>query len=112
CIALFIGFNSGRNLVKTLKIMLQALPDNIDVNQIYTEIKQIEGVQEMHDLHIWSLDGNYHIASLHVVVGDSLDMPGQTTIRRQVEDTLKKAHIAHPTIQIESVSESCRFRAC
>lgn len=112
CIALFIGFNASRNLVGTLKIMLQALPDNMDVNQIYTDIKQVEGVRDIHDLHIWSLDGNYHVASLHVVVGDSLDMAGQVAIRSQVEDRLRKAGIAHPTIQIESQSESCRFISC
>ena len=51
--------------------MLQAVPENVNIKNLTTELNKIEGIVNIHDFHIWSLDGNYNVASLHAVVENS-----------------------------------------
>lgn len=76
-IALFIGFNASKNLVRTIKVMLQSVPENVNLHQLQTELQQIEGVTNIHDIHVWTLDGSYNVGSLHAVVSHTTVKSGQ-----------------------------------
>jgi cobalt-zinc-cadmium efflux system protein len=67
-IAVFIGYNATKNLINSMKVLLQSVPENVNIDDLANELKNIEGIENIHDLHIWSLDGSYHIGSLHAVV--------------------------------------------
>src|SRR5690606_40996035 len=43
-IALFIGFNASKNLINTIKVMLQSVPENVNISQLQTELQQIDGI--------------------------------------------------------------------
>ena len=111
-IALFIGFNACKNLIRTLKIMLQAIPEHIHIDQVKTALLGLQGVVGIHDLHVWSLDGNYQVASLHVVIGDRIGFQQQKEIRQQIQGMLQQAGMQHPTIQMETSAEACMFKSC
>lgn len=61
-------------------------------------LTEIEGVKQVHDLHIWSMDGTFHIASLHLVYHNDAN---PQLIYKSATKLLKKYHIDHPTIQME-----------
>ena len=110
-IALFIGYNATHNLISTMKVLLQAVPENINIEQLSNELQQIDGVENIHDLHIWSLDGQYNVGSLHAVV--KIEDQNQTdAIATAIYQLMNKHHIQHPTIQIESNSRSCKLADC
>eukprot|EP01034_Spumella_vulgaris_P018459 gene18459-23583_t len=60
-IALYILYNAVRGLRSTGKILLQAVPDVAKIQRLENQIKTLAGVENVHDLHIWTLDGNYDV---------------------------------------------------
>ena len=69
-IALWLIFNLGRNLYKSLEVLLQKTPDYFDVNEFKNSILDIQGVNAIDDFHIWSLDGIDSVMTLKVDVDD------------------------------------------
>jgi len=110
-IAAFIGYNAIKNLISTLKVLLQSVPENVNVEKLAIELNSIEGIENVHDLHVWSLDGNYNVGSLHVVV-KSIDEYFNASIYTSVTQLLEKYNIQHPTVQIETTLKNCRLAGC
>ena len=110
-IALFIGYNATHNLISTMKVLLQAVPENINIEQLSNELEQINGIENIHDLHIWSLDGQYNVGSLHAVV-NMADQNRTDAIFTAIYQLMNKYHIQHPTIQIENNTNSCKLANC
>ncbi len=110
-IAAFISYNATKNLIGTLKIMLQAVPENVNIENLTTELNKIEGVVSIHDFHIWSLDGSYNVASLHAVL-ESKDNGSENKIYTTILDLFNKYNIQHPTVQTEMNTKNCRFVNC
>ncbi len=110
-IAAFISYNATKNLIGTLKVMLQAVPENVNIENLTTELNKIEGVVNIHDFHIWSLDENYNVASLHAVL-ESKDNGSENKIYKTISELFNKYNIQHPTVQIETNTQDCRFVNC
>jgi cobalt-zinc-cadmium efflux system protein len=110
-IALFIGYNATRNLISTMSVLLQSVPENVDVEQLTSELRQISGIENVHDLHVWSLDGSYHVGSLHAVVNAS-DQSFGDSIRAAIVQLLEKYNIQHATIQFETTNANCGLINC
>src|SRR5574344_389876 len=105
-IACFILFNVVRNLRSAFMVILQGVPEDVDIDQIKSELLSLPYVQDIHDLHLWSLDSCYTIASLHVVTltwqqEQLLEL--KSTIKKQ----LKSHNIQHTTVEFETPDEEC-----
>ena len=87
-IALWLIFNLGRNLYKSVEVLLQKTPDYFDVDEFKEAISNIDGINEIDDFHIWSLDGIDSVMTLKVNVdfGQNLD-----EIKKQIYSISKKA---------------------
>jgi cobalt-zinc-cadmium efflux system protein len=110
-IAIFIGYNAGKMLRNTFKLLLQAVPNNVNIAALTTEIMSLPGIQDIHDLHIWSLDGSFNIASLHVVVTEESKAISEQRFASIIK-ILREHHVQHPTVQIEKADQPCSFRNC
>ena len=110
-IAIFIGYNATRNLMNTMKVLLQSVPENVDIENLSRELQAIDGVENIHDLHVWSLDGSYHIGSLHVVVNTTAKHR-EDDIYASVVQLLKNHHVQHPTVQVETTMGKCGLVSC
>ena len=73
-IALYILFNVYRNIRQSLHIILQGSPLEIDLSEVKQSILSIDGVGGVHDLHAWSVDGEYNVLTAHVVLVEPLSM--------------------------------------
>lgn len=109
-IALFVGYNATKNLVSTVKVLLQSTPEDVNIDQLTQELKQIEGVTDIHDVHIWSLDGNYNVGSLHAVVSSNGNP--ERDILSKVHQLMNKFNIQHPTVQLENNTSNCALLTC
>lgn len=107
-ITLFILVNVVRRLVKALRIFLQAAPDEVTLAQIEEALGQVEGIREVHHLHLWSLDGNYHVATLHAVVPPELQARQLCHLRDAIRARLHELGVAHVTIEFEPEGAHCR----
>ena len=110
-IALYVGFNAIKNLFATVKVMLQSVPENVNITQLTEELNQIEGVTNIHDVHIWSLDGSYNVGSLHAVTTDLAEKP-EPDIMNKIIQLMQQYNIQHPTVQIENSATVCSFNNC
>lgn len=110
-IALYVGFNAVKNLIATVKVMLQSVPENVDVTQLTEELNQIEGVTNIHDVHIWSMDGSYNVGSVHAVTRD-LAVKSVHDVMNNIMQLMQKYNIQHPTVQIEMHTNNCEFKTC
>jgi cobalt-zinc-cadmium efflux system protein len=110
-LTVFILYNVARNLREAISILLQGVPKHIDLEAVKEDIKAISEVLDLHDIHIWSLEGETDVFSAHVVVDDeTLEKRPQQT-KQIIKDTLKKHHIEHSTIELEGKGQ-CTGMVC
>ncbi len=106
-ITAFILVNVVRRLAKALRIFLQAAPDEVTLAQVEEALGGVEGVREVHHLHLWSLDGNYHIATLHAVVAPEMKASELCRLRDAIRRRLHTLGVAHVTIEFEPEGAQC-----
>jgi len=111
-IAIFIAFNAVKNLLGSLKIMLQAVPEDVEIKRLEELMQQIDGVKSVHDTHIWTLDGKYNILSIHLVVAKSVSLSATQKIKQQARSLTKEQNIQHATFEIGLEGENCELENC
>ncbi len=99
-----------RNLKETVNILLQGVPAHIDLGQIRSGLLALQGVQGVHDVHVWSLEGETDVFTAHVVVEDELARSPQH-ITRLIKQELRRHHIEHSTVELES-PDNCSGIEC
>ena len=107
---LFILFNVLRNLRVTGKLFFQAAPDKGLHDKIERSLLGVDGVSEVHHQHLWSLDGEKHVLTAHVVLDQNKDfcINQYSTIKQTISRALEQYALAHTTVEIELKQESCR----
>ena len=103
-ISVWVLTNVYRNMRDTFKIMLQATPENIDIEELEVKLSSIEDVISIHDLHLWTMDGESHIMTLHVVSNAA----NTEQLKHNILDIAKPFHIDHVTIEIEMPDIDCQ----
>ena len=107
-IAAFILFNIYKNIRSSLKVILQGTPENIDEQAIKTTIEKTEHVLSFHDLHIWTMDGEYTIMTVHVVTDNNIKTLEEINLLcSELKEKLKKLNIHHATIEVEYANSMC-----
>ena len=101
-ITIWVLYNVYNNLKATFNILLQAFPKNVDVRKLTKEIEEMDNVVSIHDLHIWTQDGNSHVMTLHIVAEKNYE-----TIKLKVRGIAKTFNIDHVTIELEDKYSSC-----
>jgi len=111
-ITAFILFKVFKNYWKTISIFLQAKPDKMEVGKIEKSISRIPGVESVHDIHLWSMDGDYSVMTMHVVVPDETSSTDILRIKELTREKSLDFNIRHLTIEIEFLSEKCQLADC
>ncbi|EOQ89459.1 cation diffusion facilitator family transporter [Leptospira yanagawae serovar Saopaulo str. Sao Paulo = ATCC 700523] len=109
-IAIWILYNAYGNTKQVMRIFLQAVPVTLDRKDLIVQWEQIKGVKSVHDIKIWSLDGNQHVASLHVLIDKKLKPNRYQSIKEQIRNIAIKFAIVHTTIEIETDEEICNLQ--
>ena len=107
---LFILFNVARNLWVTGKIFFQATPDVNLRREIDLVLREIPNVDDIHHLHLWSLDGEHHVLTVHVVTDQLTGLGHYDQLKSAITNALAPFELTHTTIEIELADESCRDR--
>ena len=106
-IAFYILFNVARNLKKTLALFLQAVPEDMNPEAIGRGIEALPGVESTHHLHAWSLEGESHVLTMHVVVDEAAQQDHVIELRKKIRALLKGEDLEHVTIEIEYGPNDC-----
>ena len=106
-IAAFILINALKNLKEVFFLFVEKTPQGINVNKIKEHILRLDGVIDVHHIHIRSIDGINNYATMHVVTdGDTCE------IKERIRKELSEHGICHVTLETESVSDICGEKQC
>jgi cobalt-zinc-cadmium efflux system protein len=98
---LFILWGVSKNIRESVNILLQGVPSHIDLEHVKAGLLSVKNVLSVHDMHVWSLDGETGVFTSHVVVKDvALKNPDRMLGLIKVE--LSQHHIEHSTVELES----------
>ena len=106
-ICLYILYNVYQNLRTTFRILLQGTPERIRQEEIRKKVLSVPGVLDMHDMHFWTMDGQYNVMTLHVVVSPEKTLDQIEQIKNEVKHCLIHLDVQHTTVEIESVNNNC-----
>ena len=100
-IGLLILWNAWGILRESVNILMEGTPADVDVQAVVDSILQVEGVRDVHDLHIWSITRGLRTLSAHILT-DDIPISDGTRIQAAVSKILDRTYgIAHATLQLE-----------
>jgi len=111
-IGLLIVWTAWDIIRESLNILLEGLPRGIRLKDVGSAMQAIEGVLDVHDLHIWSLGSSTHALSCHVLIEDVPPSSSDVILRRVNEMLSHRFHISHTTVQFEHVSCTISETGC
>ena len=97
---------------ESLNILLEGSPRGLELQSVMAEMRGIEGVLDVHDLHIWSLGSSTHALSCHVLIEDVPPSASDCILRRLNDILADRFHIRHTTVQFEHVSCAMSENGC
>jgi cobalt-zinc-cadmium efflux system protein len=103
----FVLYNVIKNLRKTLALFLQAVPENMDLEKIENRLLAIDNVCSSHHTHIWSMDGEHHVLTTHLVVEEDASQDEVLCIKEDINQLSKEMDFLHTTVEIEYGDEKC-----
>jgi cobalt-zinc-cadmium efflux system protein len=111
-IAGFILFNVYKNLRQAFRIILQGIPEDVNLEEIRKRILAYTGIASIHDLHTWSMDGQYNVMTLHLVIKLHTPPAVLEKLKQDVRHELQHLHIHHLTIETEFEDQFCELKEC
>jgi len=106
-VAVFIFINAFKNLKSVIDLFLEKIPNNISLVELKNNLLEIKGVEDIHHIHIWSIDGFNNYATMHVVINKNIK-----DIKNKIREELKHHGIIHVTIELETKDEVCDSDTC
>ncbi|MBK8615201.1 MAG: cation transporter [Flavobacteriales bacterium] len=107
-ISLFIVVNALRTLRKGTGILMQRGPERVDAAAIRNALLALHQVADVHDQHAWSLDGDYTVLTVHLVV-NTRDLDAISTVKKEARQALHTLGVQHATIETELPDELCEL---
>lgn len=105
---LFILINVVRNLWETARLFIQGTPDTETLEEIEHSLLDINKVESIHHLHLWSLDGEHHVLTAHIRVSSLETIQEYMDLKTSINAVLESNELEHTTIEIELEQETCR----
>ena len=106
-ICVFILINACKLLKWVIDIFLEKTPEWISHDEVLKEIKKLDGVLDIHHIHLWTLDGNKNYITIHALIDKKLSVPKIIALKKTIKDALKKQKISHCVIEFERENENC-----
>ena len=105
-VALFILINSLKNLGRVLDIFLEKTPKDVDIDELKRHLLKINGVDDIHHIHVWSIDGFNNYATMHIVSKSKTI----SKVKKEIREELEEFNICHSILETEE--EVCDDREC
>lgn len=105
-VALFILYNSLKNLKKILDLFLEKTPEDIDIDELKHHLLEIKEVDDIHHIHVWSIDGYNNYATMHMVT-KTKDI---VKLKKKIREELEEHNICHAILETEE--EACDDKEC
>ena len=88
-------------------LFLEKAPKTVNIQELKEHLTNLNGVIDVHHIHIWSMDGQSNYATMHIVAKDNVH-----DIKEMVREELKEHGISHATLELEAENEHCDEKRC
>ena len=105
-VALFILINALKNLRQVLDLFLEKTPQGIDIDELKRHLLNIDGVEDIHHIHVWSIDGYNNYATMHIVT----KAKNVKKLKHMIREELEGYSICHAILETED--ELCDDKEC
>lgn len=106
-VTVFVVFHAIGHLKEALDLFLEKTPHGVEISEIKEHVCEIDGVADVHHVHVWSMDGQVNYATMHVVT----DVDPHH-IKEEIREELREHGITHVTLELEAVGEHCHAEEC
>ena len=106
-VAIFIFIAAIKNLSEVLSLFLEKTPHGVEISELREHLLAIDGVLDVHHIHVWSMDGESNYATMHVVTNAEAH-----EIKQAVREELAEHGIGHVTLELECEGEHCHEEHC
>lgn len=113
-IALYILFHAYSHIKEVIDILMQKVPENIDIKKIEKDIeKDFDNIRDIHHIHVWSMDGEHNYLTAHILLKESFNEEVIINLKNNIKTfLLDKYNIKHCTLEIEYYNEKCNSIKC
>lgn len=106
-IAGYILLQTFKMFPNSVNFLMDATPNNISIEDVKTSMSLIEGVEDVHHIHVWNLDEQRVALEAHVVTGAE-SLKDNATIKETIKKSLQEKYdINHSTLEFEHMDEDC-----
>lgn len=110
CVVILIS--SFRLLKDSLRLSLDGIPVDVDVQKVEAALLNITGVKSLHHLHIWAMSTTENAMTVHVVVSTQLTEAKLVSLKKEIKHVLEHQSVHHSTLEIESENFVCEQSSC
>jgi cobalt-zinc-cadmium efflux system protein len=99
-------------LKESLKLSLDGVPKNIDIQEIKDKAEKIAGIKNLHHIHVWAMSTTENALTAHLVVDKNKEPDEITAIKNDLKHKLQHMNIQHITLETEFTNEPCKKPEC
>ncbi len=111
-IVIIILMGTWRLLKHSLRLSLDGVPPNVDLQKVKNKALKVKGVVEIHHIHIWAISTTENALTAHVVVADNQSMREIESIKKQLKHEFQHQNIHHVTLETETNITPCEKIEC
>ncbi len=108
-IVVVILLSTTKLLFQSLRLSLDAVPDNINIEDVIKDIKSVDGVKDVHHVHVWALSTSENALTAHIVLDQD---SSARQVKHDIRHAMEKENISHITLETEDSDSSCEDKEC
>lgn len=109
CMAIWLFTHSILEMIKIFTTLMQTAPKDVDLTNISTKIIEVNGIIDVHDFHVWDLDHDDYIATLHIVIDEDIkELEQIMNLKENLKILLEKYKINHATIEVDTINQAIK----
>ncbi len=108
----YILYNVIKNLRSVIKIIMQGTPTNQELKDVQAYLDKHSEIKNYHDLHLWTMDGEYNIMTVHIKTDLSKSMSDINSLKKSIRHDLLEMGIEHTTIEFDDLQDDCELDDC
>jgi cobalt-zinc-cadmium efflux system protein len=111
-IMIIILFGTWNLLWDSLRLSLDAVPKNVDMEKLKAEVMKINGINDIHHIHVWALSTRVNALTAHLIIHENLTASEEHHLKEMVKHELLHLNIQHATLETERGKGKCEDEKC
>jgi cobalt-zinc-cadmium efflux system protein len=111
-VAIMIIVSTWRLLNESLRMSLDGVPVDISINSVKESILKVEGISDVHHIHIWAISTTENALTAHIILPQNISIIQEQEIKHHLKHELAHLNIHHVTLETERENQSCETEEC